>query len=257
MLKRIDTTHTLHQGDCLSVMAAMPDDIADIVFTSPPYNMNLRVSRKKDGSYRHHSRQIVREISTKYSDFDDNLPMDKFLEFNSRVVRELLRLSPVVFYNVQFLTGNKSALFRLIGDLSDNLKEFIVWDKEVAQPAIGEGVLNSQFEVILVFVRSGAAARQFDCANFDRGTLSNLWRVRRGKKQHKDHGAVFPEELARVVLTNFSQVGGVVLDPFMGTGTTGVVAVEEGRSFIGIELSGEYLNFARNRIAALDLPKPK
>ena len=242
--------YTLHHGDCMGVMKALPDDAADLVFTSPPYNMNLRISARGDGTFRHHSRQIVREISTKYAAFDDNMPMDEFLAFNRGAVTELLRIYPIVFYNIQFLTGNKSAFFRLIGEFSEQLKEFIVWDKEAAQPAVGDAVLNSQFEVILVFARDGAATRRFDTAQFPRGTVSNLWRIKRGRKQHKDHGAIFPEALADMVVRNFSRAGDVVLDPFMGTVTTGVAAVRLDRKFIGIELSRDYLDFARARIAA-------
>ena len=53
-----------------------------------------------------------------------------------------------------------------------------------------------------------------------------------------------------MVVRNFSRAGDVVLDPFMGTGTTGVAAVRLDRKFIGIELSRDYLDFARARIAA-------
>jgi len=233
----------LMHGDAKSLCEGLPSDICDMVFTSPPYNMNLRVRNGK-----HCSRQIVKEISTKYKNFDDNIPMDEYHSFNVSIVQELLRLAPLVFYNIQFLTGNKSALFRLIGDLSNHLKEVIIWDKINAQPAIGEGVLNSQFEVILVFAREDAIMRQFKNANFERGTLSNLWSIKRGKKPHKSHGAVFPEELARKVITNFTWPGQRVLDPFMGTGTTGVVCAETRRGFLGIEIDKDYYDFAKQRI---------
>lgn len=191
----------------------------------------------------------MKELSTKYTNFSDNLSMAEYYSFNMRVINELLRISPLVFYNVQFLTGNKPALFKLIGEFSDKLKEVIVWDKTTAQPAIGEGVLNSQFEILLVFSRDDAVTRQFKNTNFNRGTLSNVWQIKRGKKVNKDHGAVFPLELADKVINNFTQVGGVVLDPFMGTGTTGVSCKTNGRNFIGIEVDNDYFTFARNRIS--------
>lgn len=144
----------LLQGDCLSIMKQLPDNKIDMVITSPPYNMNLRI---RNGKYC--SRQIVKELTTKYENFADNMPMDEYFEFNKRVVEELLRLSDTVFYNVQFLTGNKPALFKLIGHFADRLKEFIVWDKVNAQPAIGQGVVNSQFEVLLVFSNDAPESR--------------------------------------------------------------------------------------------------
>jgi site-specific DNA-methyltransferase (adenine-specific)/modification methylase len=100
--------------------------------------------------------------------FSDNLPMDDYYKFNKNVIDELLRVSNLVFYNVQFLTGNKPALFKLIGEYAEQIKEIIIWDKKVAQPAIGEGVMNSQFEVILVFSKESAISRKFDEAQFKR-----------------------------------------------------------------------------------------
>ena len=196
---------TLMFGDCLERMKEIPDNGADITFTSPPYNMNLRV---RNGSYC--SRQIVKEISTKYANFDDNLPMDEYFKFSKRIVNECLRISQLVFYNVQFLTGNKKALFRLIGEFEDQLKEIIVWDKVNGQPAIQSGVMNSQYEVILVFDKNDSMTRQFKKANFNRGTLSNLWSIKRGRKIDKSHGAVFPIELAEKVINNFTCVGDTV-----------------------------------------------
>jgi len=233
----------LIRNNCLYAMQKLEKDSADMVFTSPPYNMNLRI---RNGKYC--SRQIVKEISTKYENFDDNLPMDEYLGFNRSVIKECLRIAPMVFYNVQFLTGNKVALFKLIGEFAGQLKEVIVWDKVNGQPAIGESILNSQYEVILVFDRDNAISRKFQKGNFDRGTLSNCWSIKRGKKPVKCHGAVFPVELAEKVIKNFSKEGDTILDPFMGTGTTGVACKNLNRNFIGIEMDKNYFDIAKERI---------
>jgi len=165
-------------GNCLDVMKDMPDKSIDLVFTSPPYNMNLRIRNGK-----HCSRQIVKELSTKYSDYSDNLTMEDYYNFNKNIILELLRVSKIVFYNIQFLTGNKSALYKIIGEFSDNIKEFIIWDKINAEPAIGAGVLNSRFEVILVLSsKEDAISRKFIKYNFNRGELQNLLTIKRGKK---------------------------------------------------------------------------
>ena len=241
----------LLQGDCLDRMKEIPDDSVDMVFTSPPYNMNLRI---RNGKYC--SRQIVKEISTKYQTFDDNLPMQDYFEFNKNVLNECLRVSDLVFYNVQFLTGNKPALFRLLGDFHTKMKEFIVWDKINAQPAIGNGVMNSQFEVLLVLQNSKPESRSFDSSQFSRGTMSNLWSIKRGKKVHSSHGATFPLELPIKAIGNFSSETATVLDPFMGTGTTGVASKSLGRNFIGIEIDEDYFKIAEERITAVKLENP-
>jgi len=242
----------LINGDCLKEMKKIPDGSVDMVFTSPPYNMNLRI---RDGKYC--SRQIIKELSTKYEGFDDNLPMEDYLDFNVAVVSELLRVSDLVFYNVQFLTGNKSALYRLIGHFHDKLKEFIVWDKANAQPAIGEKVLNSRFEVVLVFQNSHPESRKFDTAQFDRGTVENLWTIKRGSKIDKSHGATFPERLVELAIKNFSYEEATILDPFMGTGTVGLVCKKNNRHFIGIELLPKYFQIAEKRIGEYPLVSQK
>ena len=233
----------LIQGDCLEKMKDIPDKSIDMVFTSPPYNMNLRI---RNGAYC--SRQIVKELSTKYEGFDDNLSMEDYFNFSVSVVSEMLRVSDLVFYNIQFLTGNKSALYKLIGHYHDKIKEIIVWDKINSQPAIGEKVLNSRFEVILIFQNSHPESRKFDTAQFPRGFLQNLWQIKRGKKVDKSHGATFPEELVELAIKNFSLAGSTILDPFMGTGTVGVVCKKTNRNFIGIELLPTYFKIAEKRI---------
>jgi site-specific DNA-methyltransferase (adenine-specific)/modification methylase len=240
---KLETGIELIQGNCLEKLKNIPSNSVDMVFTSPPYNMNLRI---RNGV--HCSRQIVKEISSKYEGFDDNLSMEDYFNFNVKIVSELLRVSNLVFYNVQFLTGNKSALYRLIGHFYDKLKEFIIWDKINAQPAIGEKVLNSRFEVILVFENTHPESRKFETATFDRGTLQNLWQIKRGSKIDKSHGATFPEELVEMAVKNFSPENATVLDPFMGTGTVGVVCKKTNRNFIGIEMLPNYFKIAEKRI---------
>ncbi len=100
--------------DCLQTLARLSVDSVDLVITSPPYNMNLRI---RNGAYC--SRQITKEFSTKYDGFSDNLPIAEYYELHASVLRELLRVSPTVFYNVQIVTGSKRAIFKLLGGFSE------------------------------------------------------------------------------------------------------------------------------------------
>ena len=236
--------HRLLLGDCLEILKSFEDNTSDIVITSPPYNMNLRV---RNGKYC--SRQIVKEFSTKYNNFSDNLPMDDYYDFHKKVLGELLRVSGTVFYNIQPVTGNKPAVFNLMGEFSKYIKDVVIWDKVNAQPAMQHGVLNSQFEFLLILSKNDAITRQFKNANFDRGTLSNVWSIKRQRSVVKGHGAVFPEDLVKTVLLNFTNEKDVVLDPFMGTGTTGVVCSKLGRDFIGIEQDKDYFAICEARLA--------
>lgn len=228
---------------CLNTLARMSYDSVDLVITSPPYNMNLRI---RDGKYC--SRQITKEFSTKYDGFSDNMPIAEYFEFHLKVIKELLRVAPVVFYNVQIVTGSKRAVFKLLGKLNEYVKDIIVWDKENAQPAMSEGVLNRQYELIIVFAKRDAISRKFNYCNFERGTLNDVWRIKRGKKVTNLHGATFPEELVEKILTNFSRERDVVYDPLMGTGTTAVVCKKMNRRFIGSEIVSSYVEVAKERL---------
>jgi len=130
----------IYNESCLETMERMDDGLVDLVITSPPYNMNLRI---RNGEYC--SRQIVDEFSTKYQDFSDNLPIEKYNSFHTKALRELLRVSNLVFYNIQIVSGSKRSVFKMIGDFSEYLKDIIIWDKGVSQPAMQELVLKRNY----------------------------------------------------------------------------------------------------------------
>lgn len=152
------------------------------------------------------------------------------------------------FYNVQIVTGSKRAVFKLLGEMNEYVKDIIVWDKDNAQPAMSEGVLNRQYELIIVFAKRDAISRKFNYCNFERGTLNDVWRIKRGKKVTNLHGATFTEELVEKILINFSRERDVVYDPFMGTGTTAVVCKNMNRRFIGSEIITSYVEVAKERL---------
>jgi site-specific DNA-methyltransferase (adenine-specific) len=237
----------IYKESCLETLKRMEDNSIDSVITSPPYNMNLRI---RNGVYC--SRQIVKELSTKYADFDDNLPIDEYYQLHLSILKELLRVSNMVFYNIQIVTGSKRAIFKIIGELSDYLKDIVIWDKGNGQPAMAERVMNRRTELILIFDKNNAISRQFDVCNFKRGTLDDLWLIKRGKKVSSEHGAVFPEELIYTILENFTKEGNTIYDPFMGTGTTAVVSKKLKRNYIGSEISNEYIKVANKRLKELD-----
>ena len=78
--------------------------------------------------------------------------------------------------------------------------------------------------------------------------MQNILRINRVNSKIKGHSAVFPEQLVEEIITNFSNENDTVLDPFMGSGTTGVVCKNLNRNFIGIELDKEYFEIAKKRI---------
>jgi len=234
----------IYNESCLKTMKKIPSGSVNLTVTSPPYNMNLRV---RNGKY--YSRRVNKEFSTKYNGFPDHLPIEEYYEFHSTVLDELLRVSKIVFINIQIVTGSKRAWFRIMGDHYDNIKEIVIWDKGLAQPAMQQGVLNRQSELILIFEQPDTAIkRTFDKCNFHRGTLNDVWQIPRQRSVTSSHGATFPEALVQKIITNFSDEGDLIYDPFMGTGTTAKVAIDNQRHFIGSEISAEYCEIAKARI---------
>lgn len=227
----------IYNENCLDTMARMPDGFVDLVVTSPPYNANIRIRNFNYVKKTKHDR-----FGMKYQEFDDAMMPDEYFEFHSKVIRECLRVcSGYVFWNIQMLSGNKRALFRLIGEFHDNLKEVLIWDKITAEPAISDGVMNSQFEFILVLCNDEkeAMVREFAKCNFKRGTISNVFRYGKNtKNKFPDiNGAAFPVNLAGKIVSNFTNEGDVVYDPFMGTGTTAIVSHKLKRQYIGSEIT--------------------
>lgn len=237
----------LYHGDCIELLPTIKTNPEEtVIITSPPYNMNLRVGRPKAGykarGFENSSSEL---IATKYKNYRDDLPMEVYYTFQKRFLTLALEKAHLIFYNIQAITGNKVALFKLIGDFAENIKEIVIWDKCHGQPAVKDGCLNSRFEFLLILAQDGSR-RRFENALFKRGTLDNLWEIRTGR--HKGAKAGFPEEFVKKIITNFVDKKNTIIDPFVGSGTTGVVCKKLGYDFIGIEKDKETYDYALMRI---------
>ena len=230
--------------DCLEVMKYIPDNSVDLVVTSPPYNMRLRI---RNGKYT--SREKAEHFSKKYKYFGDDIPIDDFYLLHKQILSELVRVSKIVCYNFQIVTGSKEAFFKIIGDFNKDIKDIMIWDKGHGEPAMHKQILNSAYELILLLEDDKKNGRLITNAKFQRGTLSNIIRVGRGKRVSKDHHAVFPQDLVEILIENFSSEGDIVMDPMCGLGSTCVAAKKLNRSYIGIDISEEYCKLAKERIS--------
>ena len=237
----------LINDDCLNVLQKMIDnkEKVDCIITSPPYTMCLRIHSGRYMS-RWGWKGNVGSFSSKYDGCKDDLPMDKYFSFQDEFIDKALQVTDLMFYNIQMITGNKVALLQLLGKYAEKIKEIIIWNKGHAQPAMQNGVLNSQYEFIFVFQNSKPYNRSFEDALFPRGTESNVWDIKR--ERNKLIKAGFPTELVKRILKNFVKSGSIVFDPFMGSGTTGVVCKELGYNFIGVEMDKEIFEKAKDRI---------
>jgi len=234
---------TLYHVDCQECLSRFDDNSIDLVFTSPPYNMRLRV---RNGKYT--TRENAEHFSKKYEFFDDALPIEEYYKTHKDILTELLRISKTILWNISIVTGSKEAIFKLIGDFNKSIKDIIVWDKGYGQPAMHEKCINRTTELIIIFENDALAGRTLNRAYFKRGEMQDILRIKRPLSKLKEHKAVFPMELTYKIIENFSKEGDLILDPFMGSGSTGIACAIGGRKFIGIEKEKQYFDIACKRI---------
>ena len=200
-------------GDCLEEMKKMDDNSVDIVFTSPPYN---------------------RKRNDKYSFYDDTL--NNYFDFLKKAINESIRVSKgYVFFNIQKNYYNKIDVFRIIGEFSDKITEIIIWEKLNPMPAQGNSISNS-YEFFLVLSDNLLKSNTTYTKNIITTSVNS--------KMPKEHRAVMKQEVSDWFIDKFTKKGDLVLDPFMGIGTTGISCTKKGRNFIGVEIKSEYANIA-------------
>lgn len=232
----------IYNQDCLEGLKQLEDNSIDMVLTSPPYNMRTRI---RNGQYT--TREKSEHFSKKYKYFSDDLSIEEYYEFHKKVITELLRVSKIVVYNYQIVTGSKEAFFKLVGDFSADIKDIIIWNKG-GQPAMHEKVLNSCYEFVVIFENDGKKGRMINNSYFGRGTQNNIISGFHKQNNVEGHGACFPLDFAKKLISMFSQEDDVILDPFMGSGTTAVAANQLKRNYIGFEISPEYIKIAEERL---------
>lgn len=158
-----------------------------------------------------------------------------------------MRVSKCICYNYQCVTGSKEAFFKLLGDFAPYIKDIMIWEK-TGQPAMHEKVLNSCYEFVVILESDGNKGRVINSAQFARGTQNNIIKGFKKNNNVDGHGACFPLDFAKKLITLFSKEGDLVLVPFMGSGTTAVAAKLTNRNYIGFELIENYVKIAEDRI---------
>ena len=231
--------HRLLCGDSTDsdqVAKLMNGEKVDIAFTSPPYNAGTTPTEVKMGK------------TSKYANDDDNKTDDDYLKLLTDFTNNTLLFSDYSFVNIQSLSGNKTALIDYLYNLKSIYADTIIWNKQNAQPAMANNVLNSQFEYVHIF--SHKANRAIGTKEF-RGTISNVLDIQKQTKNKvKEHNATFPIEFVSFFVTNFCNNS--VLDLFLGSGSTMVAAHQLNRKCYGMELDPKYCQVIIDRMKKLD-----
>lgn len=227
--------HRLMCGDSTNadnVEKLMNGITADITFTSPPYNAGTTPT------------ELSMNKTAKYQNDDDNKSTEDYRQFLIDFTQNAMKHSHFTFVNIQSLANNKIALIEYMHDLKNVYADTIIWDKMHSQPAMGENVLNSEFEYVHVF--SKKANRSIGTKKF-RGTISNIVHIQKQSQNEysKIHNATFPMDFASWFVSNFSTDS--VLDLFGGSGTTMIVCEQLNKSCFMMEYDPKYVDVIIDR----------
>lgn len=225
-------------GDCLDVMKQMPDNSMDLVVTSPPYNLkNSTGNGMKDGRGGKWSHA---KLLNGYANHDDSMPHDKYVKWQKDCLTEMMRLikdTGAIFYNHKWRV--QAGLLQDRQDIVGGfpVRQIIIW-KRKGGINFNKGYFLPTYEVIYLI-----AKKKFTLAP-KTNAVGDVWEF--GQDLKNPHPASYPVDLIERIIG--STKAEVVLDPFMGSGTTAVAAKKLGRDYVGIELSPEYCQMAENRI---------
>ena len=245
---------TLHLGDCLEVMRSMPDKCVDLCVTSPPYNLGID-----------------------YNGQDDYLDLDVYFKWCGDWIAEIYRvLKPNGRFTLNHClscgtsTRRYAPLFKL-NELAEAIgfkhHGLAVWNDITLTKRTAWGswlsasapYINSPYEGILVLHKGewniGKGVSDIEKDEFMEST-SGVWKL--SPERNREHPAPFPLSMPMRCVKMFSFIDATILDPFMGSGTTGVACVQTGRNFIGIEIDPDYYAIAERRIrdAQAHVPLP-
>ena len=254
-------SYTIHCGDCCEILTKIENASIDLVITSPPYNLDLS-----------------------YGTYQDRLPEALYLDWMVEIAAQLkrvLRPDGAFFLNIAGSPKNPWLPFELIVRLRPlfALQNHIAWVKSIAfeadsrghfKPVPGKRFLHRNHEHIFHLTPSGGNALDRlaigvpfkDKSNIarrnhpeDKRCRGDTWFIPyetvQSKNQKFNHPGTFPLDLPRWCIALHGKANPIVLDPFAGTGTTLIAALEASGTAIGIELDPSYCAIANQRIAEL------
>lgn len=224
-------------GDCLEEMKKIPDKSIDLIVTSPPYNQNLTTQDK-----------------TKFL-YNDNKNSEDYNNWLKEIFNELyriLKLSGSFLYNYKTQVSDNilSPAFQHINTVNN---QFLLVGEIVWKYAGNFDSCRKRFPVDYEMFYHFAKKNDFyfnDCGE----TLTSVWNIKHvmagsaEKKQAGEHPCPYPVTIIKKIIRHCCPQGGVVLDPFMGSGSALVASKEEKRNAIGIEIEPKYFEIAKRRI---------
>lgn len=258
-MAKLPLDRLLH-GDCINLLATLPESSVDLVFADPPYNLQLR-----NDLYRPNHTKVDAVVDgwDKFTNFEE---YDQFtrrwLSACRRVLKDTGTLWVIGTYH------NIHRIGAIMQDLGFWILNEVVWIKNNPMPNFRGVRFTNAHETLIWAQKKKGASYTFNHHSMkalnDDLQMRSDWtlplvtgRERVRTDGIKAHSTQKPEALLYRVVLASSNPGDVVLDPFFGSGTTGVMAKKLGRHFIGIEREKKYIKVARERIDAVQPANPE
>lgn len=219
----------LRQGDCLEIMKDIPDKSIDLIVTDPPYK-TISGGHNTPKWISGYGNSVLYKNDGKIFEFNDVSHKD-WLKECYRVLKD----NSHIYIMTNLL--NLFSLKELAEGVGFKLHNLLVWEKNTAN-ANRWYMKNCEY---VLFMRKGKSKTINNPSSKTVHCFNNIV----GNKKHPTEK---PVDLMKLYIYNSSNKNDTVLDPFMGSGSTGIAAKELNRNFIGIELDEKYFNIAKERI---------
>lgn len=230
----------VHCGDCIELMDKMPAGSVGLVVTSPPYN--LRNSTGNGMQNGNGGKWPQAQLLKGYDTSEDAMPHDEYVAWQRRCLTAMMRVlrdDGAIFYNHKWRV--QGGLLQDRADIVEGfpVRQIIIW-KRNGGINFNPGYFLPTYEVVYLICKQGFKLAPKANAQGD------VWQI--PQEDDNSHPAPFPVELAQRCIQ--STTASIVLDPFLGSGTTAIAAEICRREWIGIDVSKQYVMMARERIQA-------
>ncbi|MBU1002806.1 MAG: site-specific DNA-methyltransferase [Proteobacteria bacterium] len=230
----------LHQGEALGILATMEDNSVDAILTDPPYSSGGMTLGQK---HRPPSEKYQSTSAKKFPEFSgDNRDQRSFMSWATLWLAECHRIAKPGSVCMMFTD------WRQLPTMSDALqaggwlwRRIVIWDKPTARPSMGE--FRNQCEFVLVGTKGQFAPVHKRC-------LPGIFRQSIVSGPSRKHMTEKPVPLLRNLM-EITPEGGTILDPFMGSASTGQACLETARKFVGIEMTEAYFDIACDRLSEI------
>jgi site-specific DNA-methyltransferase (adenine-specific) len=229
-------------GDCLTEMSKIESDSIDLIVTSPPYN-----KKGLSGGKVNPGNQIWKKFNIDYSEYDDNLPEEEYQNWMIEILNEMKRIikpNGSIFFNHK-PRRHKNKVYLPTDFISKSgldLYQLIIWNR-ASSPNVRKDVLLPCTEHIYWLTKSKPKTFK---ENLDSSYHTEIWNI--SAERGSRHPAPFPSKLVENCIKLTTEENDIVLDPFLGSGTTAVVAKKLKRQYIGIELDQNYIDLTNTRL---------